>query len=215
MNELEQSDLPVQRKIGEALARISVAMRAESWSRFGSHNLNPTQGQILLLLKSRKSPLRLSQVAEELAVSAATVSDSVATLVGKSLVSKKRAADDRRALAIQLSPQGEKLLAELEGIESRVQRAIARLTETDQITLYRSLLSIIRELQESSAISMTRMCVSCRHFRPNVHEDPKRPHHCALNDGPFGDRSLRQNCPQHEPADLHLAHQNWQRFQSG
>jgi hypothetical protein len=42
------------------------------------------------------------------------------------------------------------------------------------------------------------MCVTCRYFRPHVHSDPERPHHCAFVDAPFGDRALRLDCRDHE-----------------
>lgn len=39
-----------------------------------------------------------------------------------------------------------------------------------------------------------------RFFRPRVHADPYRPHHCAFGDAPFGDRHLRLECADHQPA---------------
>jgi hypothetical protein len=38
------------------------------------------------------------------------------------------------------------------------------------------------------------MCATCVFFRPDVHDDPERPHHCAFVDAPFGDRQLRLDC---------------------
>jgi len=59
---------------------------------------------------------------------------------------------------------------------------------------------MIAALQEQGRIPVARMCPTCRFFRPNVHDDPERPHHCAFVDAPFGDRSVRIDCPDHEPA---------------
>ena len=47
---------------------------------------------------------------------------------------------------------------------------------------------------------MSRMCLDCRFFRPDVHDDPARPHHCAFVDAPFGDAQLRIDCADHQPA---------------
>jgi hypothetical protein len=58
---------------------------------------------------------------------------------------------------------------------------------------------MIRTLQERGEIPVSRMCVTCRFFRPNVHAHPEPPHHCAFVDAPFGDRELRLDCADHEP----------------
>ena len=50
------------------------------------------------------------------------------------------------------------------------------------------------------------------YFRPRVHDDDQRPHHCALVDAAFGDRTIREDCPEHQVADEHLAEQNWKKF---
>ena len=55
-------------------------------------------------------------------------------------------------------------------------------------------------LQEARAIPVQRMCLTCRHFRPHVHDDPARPHHCAFVDAAFGDAALRLDCADHETA---------------
>lgn len=212
MNPLEESDLPLQRKLSDAMARIAIAMRANSWEWFGQEGLNPTQGQVMVLLNSRQAPMRLSEVAEQLSVTAATVSDSVTALVEKELVIKKKAADDRRALALSLTSEGKKLLNQYDREETAVQFAVSRLPESEQVTLYRSLLRVIRELQVAGRIPIARMCVTCRYFRPNVHTNKQRPHHCALVDAAIGDKTLRNDCPEHEAADEHLATQNWEAF---
>jgi hypothetical protein len=67
-------------------------------------------------------------------------------------------------------------------------------------------------LQERGAIPVAKMCVTCRYFRPNVHPDPERPHHCAFVDAPFGDRSLRLDCPDQEPAPSKERSRLWKAF---
>ncbi|MCA9146388.1 MAG: MarR family transcriptional regulator, partial [Planctomycetales bacterium] len=99
-NSLEKTDRPLARKLGHALNRVQVAMRADSWETCGQNDLNPTQGQILMLLGERAIGLRLSEIASELAVSAPTVSESVTTLVDKGYIRKGKAKDDGRAVAV-------------------------------------------------------------------------------------------------------------------
>lgn len=213
-NPLEQADQPLSQKLTHALSRVQIAARADSWEEFGQEGLNPTQGQILLLLGQRPSGLRLSEIASEMAVSAPTVSDSVRVLVEKGYVNKSPAKDDARAIAIRLTASGRRLVNRLDCIGGTIQTVLASLPESEQVQLYRTLLRVVRELQTSGKIPVARMCVTCRYFRPNVHEDAERPHHCALVDAAFGDRTLRSDCPDHEAADQRLAAQNWRTFLS-
>ncbi len=214
MNDLEQSDQPLEQKLAEAMARLTVAMRADDWDWFGAEALNPTQGKILIALQKRRDPMRLSEVSDELSVTAATVSDSVATLVDKGLVLKGKASDDKRAVALRLSAKAKRLLGRYAKQTPAIQAAFASLPETDKVALYRSMLHVIRHLQLNGRISVARMCVTCEHFRPYAHEG-ERPHHCALVNLPLGDRTLRTDCQDHEPAAPTLASQNWATFTAG
>ncbi len=211
-NALEKTDLPLSQKLGHAMNRVQVAMRADSWESFGQRGLNPTQGQILILLSQRAVGQRLNEIANELAVSSPTVSDSVATLIEKGYVKKSKAKDDARAVAVRLTSAGKRLVEQLDSVGGTIQSVLSSLPESEQIQLYRTMLRMVRELQVTGKIPMGRMCVTCRYFRPNVHKDSKRPHHCALVDVAFGDRTLRSDCPEHEVADEHLAAQNWESF---
>jgi protoglobin len=58
------------------------------------------------------------------------------------------------------------------------------------------------------------MCVSCRFFRPFIHDDPTHPHQCAFVDAPFGDGELRLDCPDHQAAPADHAALNWQVFRA-
>ena len=83
---------------------IAAALRSQAWEGGTARKLTPTQGQILVFLMERGLlPVRLSDVAEALCLTAATASDAVITLVEKKLVRKERSAEDQRALAITLT----------------------------------------------------------------------------------------------------------------
>ncbi len=213
-NVLEQGDLPLPQKLMHAFGRVQIAMRADSWEEFGQKGLNPTQGQILILLGQRENGLRLSEIAADLAVSAPTVSDSVRVLVEKGYISKSKAKDDARAVAVRLTANGRRLVERLDSVGETIETVIASLPESEQLQLFRTMLRVVRELQMKGKISTSRMCVTCRYFRPNAHENAERPHHCALVDAAFGDQTLRSDCPEHEAADQHLAAQNWEAFVS-
>lgn len=211
-NPLDENNSTLTSKLDFVLARLATAMRAENWSAFGAEGLNPTQGQVLELLHRRRDPLRLSLIADELAVTPASLSDSVGALERKGFVLKGRDKTDGRALAVSLTPKGHRLIERLGGEERATLTAIGQLRENDQVQLYGLLLKLLRELQETCGMPVARMCLTCEHFRPNVHTDSIRPHHCALVDAPFGDRLLRSDCPDHQAANEALAEQNWRAF---
>lgn len=185
-----------------ALSKIGLALRSEAWRETAPRGLNPTQAQVLVVLRQAPAAgLRLSQIADRLGVSAATVSASVSALERKGLVHKERAADDARALAVSLTPAGRAEAGEMAEWPDLLLGAVGVLDEAEEAVFLKALLKVIRQLQERGRISPARMCVTCRYFRPDVHDDPERPHHCAFVDAPFGDRNLRVDCGDHEPAD--------------
>ena len=59
------------------------------------------------------------------------------------------------------------------------------------------LLDVIGRLQSAGAISVARICTTCRYFRPEAHDDPAAPHHCALLDAPLRRTQLRVDCGDH------------------
>lgn len=67
----------------------------------------------------------------------------------------------------------------------------------EQTIFFKGLTTIIHQLQEDQKIPVSRMCVTCHYFNPNVYDDRDRPHHCNLVDAPFGDGDLRLDCPEH------------------
>ena len=90
--------------------------------------------------------------------------------------------------------------------------ALAGLDLIESTVLHRVLSKVILHLQETGAIEPQRMCCTCRFFRPYVHSDAVRPHHCEFVDAPFGSVSLRLDCGDHIPADESERKQRWQRF---
>ncbi|MGF1513993.1 MAG: MarR family winged helix-turn-helix transcriptional regulator [Elainellaceae cyanobacterium] len=192
-------DVTAQR-IMTGLTKIGLALKSQSWQDASESGLSPTQGQILSLLRTHNpSGLRLSTVAQELAVTSATASDAVTTLVEKGLVQKKKAEDDRRAIAITLTPSGQQQAEQVLGWSDFLKGAIDDLSQIEQTVFLQGLIKIILKLQQQGQISVAKMCVTCPHFRPNVYFDPEYPHHCSFVDAPFGDRHLQIDCPDHSP----------------
>src|SRR3546814_1949368 len=72
------------------------------------------------------------------------------------------------------------------------------LDDGERAAFLKGLTKMIGALQTRGTIPVQRMCVSCAHFRPNVHSDAATPHHCAFVDAAFGDASLRLDCRSEE-----------------
>jgi DNA-binding MarR family transcriptional regulator len=190
----------IQHRVAVGLNKIGLALKSQSWQDAGQHGLTPTQGQILTILRSKGiTGMRLSAVAEELAVTSATASDAVTTLVEKGLVQKTRAVDDGRAIAISMTPKGLQTAEQVADWPDFLQDAVSELSEVEQEVFLRGLIKMICKLQEQRQISVARMCVNCQFFRPDHYPNSDQPHHCAFVDAPFADRNLQVDCPDQRP----------------
>jgi DNA-binding MarR family transcriptional regulator len=199
----------LQQRVVIGLSKIGLALKSHSWQDAGQHGLTPTQGQILVLLRSKgSSGMRLSGVAIELGVSAATTSDAVTTLVEKGLVQKTKAIDDGRAITILLTPQGQQAAEQSSGWSDFLLDAVSELSETEQEVFLRGLIKMIRKLQEQKQISVARMCINCQFFHPNIYPNSDQPHHCSFVDAPFGDQKLQLDCPDQITAELTTTQKN-------
>lgn len=198
-------------RVAAGLGKIGLLLKSAAWRQAGGRGLTPTQAQILATLQASGGELRLSDVAKSLAVTAATASDAVAALEAKGLVRKRPAIDDARALAISLTARGKREAVRAAGWPEALLEAVNGLSEAEQGALLRVLTKMIRELQLRGKIPVSRMCVSCTYFRPNVHAKPA-PHHCAYVDAPFGDEALRIDCPDFAAAAREQAEKAWREF---
>lgn len=203
-------------KLVTGLAKLGIAMRHHAWSRAGRRGLNPTQGQVLVLLRAAGGQgLRVSDLADRLAVATATVSDSVAALARKGLVTKQRDPADARAVAVFLTVTGQAEAEEAAGWPDVLLEAVRTLDGAEQAAMYRALLKTVRALQLRGRIPVSQMCVTCRFFRPYAHAGAPQPHHCALVDAPFGDAQIRLECPEHQAAPAQVAESAWAAFTAG
>jgi DNA-binding MarR family transcriptional regulator len=190
----------IEQRVSIGLAKIGLAIKSQSWQDAGNQGLTPTQGQILTLLQS-KIGLRLSEIAEGLAVTPATASEAVSSLVEKGLVQKAKSAQDKRAIALTLTEAGKQQAAQVACWPDFLLGAVEELSEEEQVVFLKGLIKIIGKLQEQGRIPIAHMCVSCHFFQPNQYPDVQKPHHCAFVNVPFGDGQLQIDCQDHVPLD--------------
>jgi DNA-binding MarR family transcriptional regulator len=208
------SEQPLARRVTTGLAKVGLALKQQAWAEAGGRGLTPTQGQVLALLRASPAGLRLGVLAEQLGVTAATTSDSVAALHRKGLVAKLPMTGDGRAVLVRLTPAGIREAAAAAAWPDFLLEAVDELPPDEQAAFLRGLVTMIRTLQERGRIPVARMCVSCRFFQPFRHPDADRPHHCAFVDAPFGDGELRLDCPDHAAAPAEQAARTWQAFRA-
>jgi hypothetical protein len=159
--------------------------------------------------------MRLTEIAAAMAVKPATATVAVQALERKGLVRKTPDPRDARARVIALTTNGQREAERAAGWSDFLLGAVDELSPDEQEVFLRGLVKMIRTLQERGEIPVSRMCVTCRYFRPHVHADPSPPHHCAFVDAPFGNRQLRLECADHEPAPVEQAQRAWERFAAG
>lgn len=198
-------------QIASALSRLSLFLRSAGWQAAHARGLTPTQAEILAHL-ARRGPSRPGALAAALGVTPATLSDAAAALVAKGLAVRDRDPADARAVHLRPTQPGKAAAEALSGPPEALDAALHGLAPAEAGALMRSLTGIIRALQEARAIPVQRMCATCRHFRPHVHADATRPHHCAFVDAAFGDAGLRVDCGDHEEAEGRERARLWARF---
>jgi Protoglobin len=165
-------------KLAAAIERAGQAIRVQLWDKAKEHGVTPTQLQVLLRLASDPPARRkVGAVAAELDVTHPTISDAGAPPA--------------------LTSRGRALTGELATWHERTRRALADVPDADKQASLRFLLDLIAALQRAGVVSVARMCVTCRFFRPDAHPGDTRRHHCALVDMPMSDGELRVDCPEH------------------
>ncbi len=199
------------RQLADALERLAVAMRQSHWDAWANAGLSATQRLILQALQGPEPARSIKSLAALLGVSAPTISDAVSALQQKGWTERIADPADARSRLVRLTRAGRELVAQLAQGADPLLQAVQSLAATDQSTMYRLVLQLIRQLQASGHIATSRMCLHCRYFEPHAHAGEK-PHHCHLVGEPLADRHLRLDCPEQQPADPDAQRVIWARF---
>lgn len=214
--ETPKTPFSMNHRIREGLARLATATRIDEWNRAKAAGLNPTQLAILTLLEGRgDGGLGVKEIAAHLGVSQPTATDSINALERKGYIAKRPGESDRRAVRVVPTADGIAVLQAADIGEGLAEQAVSSLDDQEQEDLLLSLVRMIRHLQQTDAIPVQRMCVTCRYFAPFAHADAARPHHCHFVDAAFGQRDLRIDCRDHEDADPASRAAIWDAFQTG
>jgi DNA-binding MarR family transcriptional regulator len=130
----------------ESLRRIVQALRESS--RRAEQQVGLSGAQLFVLAKLAEAPaLSLNELAERTHTHQSSVSTVVSRLVGRGLVRRVRAKDDRRCVALTLSREGQRLIARAPGAaQDRLIAGIERLSPGSRRQLADGLATVAREM---------------------------------------------------------------------
>ncbi|MGH3319650.1 MAG: MarR family winged helix-turn-helix transcriptional regulator [Streptosporangiaceae bacterium] len=193
-------DTALDRTLADALERVGQGMRVLLHDAARGHGMSPLQAQ--LLLRIAREPLSAREVgvlARLLDITQPTASDALAALRRKGLIERTTCGYDRRRATLAPTSLGRAVAGELRGWDERAVAALAAHPRAEKEDLLELLLGLIARLQRDGVVTVARMCVTCRFFRPERHAGAPAPHHCALLDLPLAPADLRVDCPDHQP----------------
>lgn len=210
---LDKTTDPLPHRLASALSKVSVSLKRRLWRDAASRRISPLQAQILAFLRQRPTHgATVTDITRMLGVTMPTASDVIAVLVRRGLLRKIRTEGDGRVFNVMLTARGRRRAEQVMGWPDFLLWAAELLPVEEQESLLRTLVKLIKAIQDRGEIPVARMCVTCTHFRPYIHSDSQRPHHCALVDAPFGDRLIRVDCNEHEAADPEQQERQWRAF---
>jgi DNA-binding MarR family transcriptional regulator len=154
-SKLESPELSEQlASIGQLLLRVSWLEQRRFAQDLSGLNLTPPQFFILRSILTRGAHPTMSDLALDTLQHCATVTGVVDRLEKMGLVTRQRAAEDRRQVLVELTPAGADLLAQIRASrEQRLRETLLRLSEqeaTELLRLLRTYLEAFRLQYEAS-----------------------------------------------------------------
>lgn len=183
----------LDRKFIAAVERLSRALRVGRQRIATAHKLSLLQVQLIELLMV-VGTRRVGELAGELDITQPTVSDALAVLEHKGIVSRERDSDDGRATVVMLSKAGTSLAEELSAELGPLLDATRVTADDVQAVALKALLEEIRRMQTNGLITVNRSCLTCRHYRPPAGSIVG---HCRFLEEELRDRDLRVDCSDH------------------
>jgi len=189
-------------KITAALDRLGFVFRSllasEARGAVDGATLSPLQAQVLVFVQTH-AQTRVTTLAHEFEVSAATVSDAVRTLVSKGLLTKTALPEDRRVVVLELTETGIGAANRLAGWADAVRQHVAEAVPEDRAVVLEFLLGLIGRLAQAGTMSAVRACTTCQYLGRGLTTEGEATYTCELAGIPLAAQDLRLDCPEHEP----------------
>jgi DNA-binding MarR family transcriptional regulator len=163
------------------------------------HDLSSTQMRVLVwLYVGTPPPPRTTALARELNVSDPTVSDAVAALLRKKLLTRRRDPLDGRSQQLALTPAGRRTAAMVSRWTAPAEVAASRLDRADAEALLDGLVKLIEKLHGADLIPVSRACGTCTQLE--ILDARHRKYWCAFYDTALPVDELRVDCVDHVSA---------------
>ena len=171
--------------------------RLERLARSGTSELNPAQWEALrFLARANRFSRTPAALADYLASTRGTVSQTLIALEQKGYVERRPSARDGRSIDVLPTRAGQKaleqdpLLVLAREIEQSSGKHVGLLVET-----LRAILKAAIARNDGKAFGA---CHACKHFRKNSNGTAQSPHRCALLDEPLSDADSTAICAEQE-----------------
>ena len=147
-----------QTRIRDLIDRIARLSAADEWS----DDINPTQWVALsYLARANRFSRAPSQVAEFMAATRGTVSQTLKALSRKGLISEIRSAADKRWISYTITQEGVSVLNR----KTIIDEAVSHLDEITAGRLAGGLEALVRQALAARGKRAFGICASCRHYK--------------------------------------------------
>jgi DNA-binding MarR family transcriptional regulator len=149
-------------RLAEIFPRMMTALSQITQAEELIHeNLTPAQIKVLNVLGFAEGPRRMSEIAKELGITQASLTETAKKLAAQGYISRTRKAEDDRVVNVALTPQGEKLAAEMkrkiegyfnfvcEGLEPKDRK---RLVDSHQFIFKTYMDAVIKKSRQGRAV---------------------------------------------------------------
>lgn len=178
------------------IERISNLLRSEERKKYAAIGLQPVHIQVLDYLSScNRFSDTPAAVAEYLALTKGTISQSIQVLERKEYVIKSQDSGDGRVVHLALSETGRRLLDEIKPIDVFAQ-AQAMLASQQFTTIEEALNTVLIELQKANNAKSFGACHSCVNFT-----EVDNHYQCNLTQLPLSQNDSTKICREHILAD--------------
>lgn len=177
--------ITMSEKVVSLLSRIGRIINSESYA----HGLKPVHWSALrFLVRANRFSRTPTGLTAWLGQTKGTVSQTIAVLERKGLISRGSKADDRRVVRLELTDAAQALLAS--DTDTVATTMIDALPKCDVIELERLLTTMLRAHVADRGNRTMGICAACRYFEPGAAGH----HHCALLDVSLDDADAASIC---------------------
>lgn len=189
-----------QKNIGGQITRtlfhIGQAVKNLFWDKSRLEHLTPAQVKSLLFINyTRKDAITIGSVARYLTCTPATASGVIDSLEKKNLIMRSRDPDDRRKVHITLTPEGERVVGDIEDIGGEIEQIVREFDPAEQQILGQLLHKISQKLMERGLIFTGDICTDCCFFKRNRHLGELKPHYCESLHIMLSEEEICKECP--------------------